>query len=91
MAAIFAAVATGTPGLMVYQRLMVARVGEQIFLEVHRDVYRKEPNPLESLAAIARQEGLDSLLDWESAKAIIARQEGVAREVAQRVPLRRLP
>ncbi len=91
MAALFAAVATGTPGLMVYQRLMVARVGEQIFLEVHRDVYRKEPNPLESLAAIARQEGLDSLLDWESAKAIIARQEGVAREVAQRVPLRRLP
>jgi L,D-transpeptidase ErfK/SrfK len=91
LAALFAAVATGTPGLMVYQRLMVARVGEQIFLEVHRDVYRKEPNPLESLAAIARQEGLDSLLDWESAKAIIARQEGVAREVAQRVPLRRLP
>jgi L,D-transpeptidase ErfK/SrfK len=91
MAALFAAVATGTPGLMVYQRLMVARVGEQIFLEVHRDVYRKEPNPLESLAAIARQEGLDSLLDWESAKEIIARQEGVAREVAQRVPLRRLP
>ncbi len=91
MAALFAAVATGTPGLIVYQRLMVARVGEQIFLEVHRDVYRKEPNPLESLAAIARQEGLDSLLDWESAKAIIARQEGVAREVAQRARLRQLP
>jgi L,D-transpeptidase ErfK/SrfK len=91
MAALFAAVATGTPGLMVYQRLMVARVGEQIFLEIHRDVYRKEPNPLESLVAIAERHGLDSLLDWESAKAIIVRQEGVAREVAQRAPLRRLP
>jgi L,D-transpeptidase ErfK/SrfK len=87
MAALFAAVAPGTPGLLAYQRVMVARVGEQIFLEVHRDIYGKEANPLESLAAIARLQGLDSLLDWESAKAIIARQEGVARKVA----LSRLP
>jgi L,D-transpeptidase ErfK/SrfK len=83
IAALFAEISIGTPGLLVYQRLMVARLEDRIFLEVHRDVYRKEPNPLENLLAIAKTNNLEPLLDWEAAKAIIARQEGVAREVTQ--------
>jgi hypothetical protein len=50
---------------------------------VHRDVYRKEPNPFENLLAIIKTNNLEPQLDWEAAKAIIARQEGVAREVTK--------
>ena len=84
IAALFAEISTGTPGLLFYQRLMVARVEDRIFLEVHRDVYRKEPNPLEDLLAIVKTNNLEPVLDWEAAKAIIAKQEGVAREATKR-------
>jgi L,D-transpeptidase ErfK/SrfK len=85
IAALFGDVSTGTPGLLIYQRLMVARLGDRIFLEVHRDIYRKEPNPLGALLAIARANNLHSALDWEIAKEIIAKQEGVARDVTKKV------
>lgn len=84
IAALFAEVSTGTPGLLLYQRLMVARLEDRIFLEVHRDIYRKEPNLLAELLAIVQASSLEPLLDWEAAKAIIAKQEGVAREVTKR-------
>jgi L,D-transpeptidase ErfK/SrfK len=83
IADLFAAISTGTPGLLFYQRLMVARLEDRIFLEVHRDVYRKEPNPLENLLDIVKTNRLEPLLDWDAAKAIIAKQEGVAREITK--------
>jgi L,D-transpeptidase ErfK/SrfK len=83
IAELFAAISTGTPGLLLYQRLLLARLEDRIFLEVHRDVYRKDQNPLDKLLAIVKTNNLEPLLDWEAAKAIIARQEGVAREVTK--------
>jgi L,D-transpeptidase ErfK/SrfK len=85
IASLFAEISTGTPGLLLYQRLMVARLEDRIFLEVHRDVYRKEPNPLEDLQAILKANYLGPVLDWTAAKAIIAKQEGVARDVTKKV------
>jgi L,D-transpeptidase ErfK/SrfK len=84
----FAAISTSTPGLLLYQRLLLARLEDRIFLEVHRDAYRKEPNPLDKLLAIVKTNNLEPLLDWEAAKKIIARQEGVAREVTKTAGLR---
>ena len=83
IAAIFAEVGRGTPGRIIYKRLMVARLGERIFLEVHRDIYRKEPDPLAVLFAIAKTNNLESSLDWRIAKEIIGKQDGVAREVTK--------
>jgi L,D-transpeptidase ErfK/SrfK len=83
IAAVYTEAAKGTPGRIIYQRLMVARLGERIFLEVHRDIYRKEPDPLTALLAIAKTHNLESSLDWRIAKEIIAKQEGVAREVTK--------
>ncbi len=84
IAAIFDAVNVGTPGRIIYRRLMVARLRERIFLEVHRDIYRKEPDPLASLIAVAKTHNLESSLDWKLAKAIIAKQEGIARDVTRK-------
>ena len=84
IAEIFTEVGRGTPGQIIYKRLMIARLGERIFLEVHRDIYGKEPDPLASLIAVAKAKNLDVALDWELAKAIIAKQEGIAREVTRK-------
>ncbi len=83
IAAIFPEIREGTPGRIIYQTLMVGRLGERISLEVHRDIYRKEPNPLTLLFAIAKTNNLESSLDWRIAKEIIAKQDGVAREVTK--------
>jgi L,D-transpeptidase ErfK/SrfK len=83
IAAIFPDVREGTPGRIIYQTLMVARLGERIFLEVHRDAYRKGPDPLALLSGIAKTHNLESSLDWSIAKGIIAKQDGVAHEVTK--------
>jgi L,D-transpeptidase ErfK/SrfK len=83
IAAIFPEVGRGTPGRIIYQTLMVARLGKRIFLEVHRDIYRKEPDPLALLSVIAKTHNLESSLDWQIAKGIITKQDGVAHEVTE--------
>jgi DNA-binding phage protein len=64
--------------------VIVARTADRVFLEVHRDVYGKQPDALAALVAAARAGNFASLLDWEKAKAIIAHQEGIAREITKK-------
>jgi L,D-transpeptidase ErfK/SrfK len=89
IAGLFADIPAGSSALIVYQPLMISQLENQIFLEAHRDIYRKGGNLLETLQAAAKRHGLESALDWETAKEIIARQEGVAREVTGGSSLRR--
>ena len=84
IAAIFPEVREGTPGRIVYQRLMVARLGERIFLEVHRDIYRKQPDALATLAALARAHNIEPLLDWQIAKGIITGHDGAVHEITKK-------
>ena len=85
IAQIYSEVPLGIAGIIIYKPLLLARLGSQLFLEVHRDIYRKEANPLDTLLTIARTNNLQSALDWEIAKEIIAKQEGVARDVTKKV------
>lgn len=91
IAEIFPEVTLGTRGKIVYQRFMVAKVGSQVFLEVHRDIYRKEPHPRHKLLEMIQTLGLAPSLDWEKAKEIIGKQEGVARAITRNAAERRLP
>jgi len=91
MAELFSEVQVKTPGQLVYQRLMVAKVGNQVFLEVHRDIYRKEPSPVRSFLDMIRNHDFVSLLDWEKVKEIIEKQEGVAREISRNNPEHQSP
>lgn len=84
IAALFPEVREGTPGRIIYRRLMVARLGERIFLEVHRDAYRKDPDPLGTLMAVAKAHNLEPLLDWQIARGIITRQDGSVHEITKR-------
>jgi L,D-transpeptidase ErfK/SrfK len=83
IADLFERVRVGTPGLIIYQPLLLARIGDRLFLEVHRDVYSKETDPLKALLAIVAAHSLESQLDWQKAKAVIEKQEGLARDVTK--------
>jgi L,D-transpeptidase ErfK/SrfK len=84
IAAIFPEVREGTAGRIVYQRVMVARLGERIFLEVHRDIYRKQADALATLAALAKAHNIEPLLDWQIAKGIITGQDGAVHEITKK-------
>ena len=80
IAALFDDVSPGTHGLLVYQRLLIANVGGKVFLEVHPDAYKKDPE-----LRARFEELLKSLpefsIDRELATGIIRKQDGIARQI----------
>jgi len=91
IAELFKDVARGTPGILVYRRLLIAKVGDQIFLEVHRDAYRKEPDALERFEELLRNFNLRFVVDRQLAQDIIRKQEGIAREITRGVGVKNSP
>ncbi len=74
----------GASGEIIYEPVLLAEIeGQRIFLEIHRDIYRKRKNPLQVVRALASAHGFVNLIDWPSVKEVIARKEGVAREVTR--------
>jgi L,D-transpeptidase ErfK/SrfK len=84
IAAIFSEVREGTAGRLIYQRLMVARLGERIFLEVHPDIYGKQADGVAILAALARAHNFESLLDWQIARGIITGHDGAVHDITRK-------
>jgi L,D-transpeptidase ErfK/SrfK len=80
IAGLFDEVSPGTPGLLVYQRLLIANGGGRVFLEVHPDAYKKDPE-----LRARFEELLKSLpqfsIDRELATGIIRKQDGIARQI----------
>lgn len=75
----------GTPGEIVYEPVLLAAVGETVYLEVHRDVYGRlggDPRPL--VRASARLAGIEEDISWPEADAAIAARHGIARIVGMR-------
>jgi len=85
IAQLFDDVSRGTPGMLLYRRLMIANVGGQIYLEVHRDVYKKQPDLHAQFEELVRILNLESQVDRELATDIIRKQDGVAREITRRL------
>jgi L,D-transpeptidase ErfK/SrfK len=69
-------------GVIVYYPLMLARLDDgRIFIESERDIYGKGTGGIDAIKALARTEGIDSLIDWKRAGEVITDQDGIAREV----------
>ncbi|HSK28725.1 MAG TPA: L,D-transpeptidase, partial [Candidatus Limnocylindria bacterium] len=83
IAALYSEVSLGTPVTLVYRRLMIAKVGRQVFLEVHRDVYGKEPHIETRFEELLRTMNLESMVDRQLAEDIIRKQDGIAREITR--------
>lgn len=85
IADLFGRVSIGTPGRIIYTPVLLARLtNDQIYLEVHRDVYKRGGDPLTSVQRIAGSEGIGPLLDWPRVEEVIRLRDGVAREVSRR-------
>lgn len=84
IAELFDQVKVGTAGRLVYLPVLLAVTADhRILLEVHRDIYGKGIDPAQALRDMAEANGLSGDIDWPSASAVIAAQEGLAREVGR--------
>ena len=84
IATLFGRVAPGTPGVIVYEPVLIAVDGDEILLEVHPDIYRRVPDAAGVARALARSLGVEEDVDWALAAQIIAARHGVARQVGAR-------
>jgi L,D-transpeptidase ErfK/SrfK len=85
IADLFGRVSVGTPGRITYTPVLLAGLANgQIYLEVHRDVYRRAGDPWAGVRRAADAEGIGHLLDWPRVEEVIRLKDGVAREVSQR-------
>jgi len=85
VAELFEGVSVGTPGHLIYQPVLLAVVEDgRILLEVHRDIYDKGIDPAQTVRELAKTHDLSLAIDWSTVEAVIAAQDGLAREVGHR-------
>lgn len=82
VADLFERVRVGDAGRIVYHPALLAGLPDgRVFVEVHRDAYRKSGDPIDALRALAAERGIDSRIDWLRVEEVVAARDGVAREV----------
>jgi L,D-transpeptidase ErfK/SrfK len=82
---LFERVIVGTPGQVIYEPILLGVVGGDIFLEVHRDIYRELRNePAAHVRLMAAEAGLAGDIDWDAAAAALDARRGIATRVGQR-------
>lgn len=82
--ALFPFVALGDRGRIVYEPVLVAFDGTDVYLEVHRDPYRRAPNPLFRAAELLEQAGLRERVDLAVVARVVREAEGLAVPVTAR-------
>ena len=84
IAELFERTEVGNTGVLVYQPVLMAVTADgRILLEVHQDIYEKGIDPRHTVREMAEANGLGRALDWSRVDAVIAAQEGLAREVGR--------
>jgi L,D-transpeptidase ErfK/SrfK len=81
---LFWKVDTGTPGRIIYEPILLVRVENKVFLEVHPDAYRKIPDALARTMEIARAAGVSHMLDYPAVKEVLRKRDGIPRDVTRR-------
>ena len=85
IAEIFPRVSIGTPGRIIYQPVLLACLEDgRLFLEVHRDVYERKPDPQLAVERLAQERGVAAQLDWGKVQEVLLRKTGLAIEVGRR-------
>jgi L,D-transpeptidase ErfK/SrfK len=83
--ALFESATIDMPGDLIYEPILLATVGGEIYLEVNVDVYRRvATRPLDVVKELAAQAGVTSRIDWRVAAAVVAAHEGIARVITGR-------
>lgn len=71
----------GSTGEIIYEPVLLATVNGRVYVESHRDVYRRLSKPLERLRAGAGQAHLTDAIGWTLAATVIRDNGGIARDV----------
>lgn len=72
----------GTDVVSSYRTTLLAETRDgRVFLEVHRDIYKRGIDPLEEIHKLARDYRLVGRIDWERAFEVAQRQDGLAIDV----------
>jgi L,D-transpeptidase ErfK/SrfK len=83
-AQLFALVRRGLAVRIIYRRVLMTDAGaEGLFLEVHRDIYRKGGEASKMTRQLAADGGLSGRVDWQEAERVTHREEGIARAVGR--------
>jgi L,D-transpeptidase ErfK/SrfK len=65
-----------------YRTTLLAELPDgRVFLEAHRDIYKKGVDPLGEVRKLAQNFQLENRIDWQRAVEVVHRQEGLAIEV----------
>jgi hypothetical protein len=84
IADLYARVALGTHGQIVYEPILMAVSGKDVYLEVHPDVYKRLPaRPQQVLRDLAARLGLAERIEWALADREVDRRAGIARKISQ--------
>jgi hypothetical protein len=76
-------VVVGSRGQIIYEPVLLAVVGGEVYIEVHPDIYSKLPrSPREEVQRLAAQAGVDQVIDWVLADKEISAHAGIARRVS---------
>jgi L,D-transpeptidase ErfK/SrfK len=85
IADLFSRAFKGMPVQFVYEPILLARAPDgTVFLEVNADVYGRQGDPSEIVAALAQRQNLRMALDPALVERVIAESEGLARRVETR-------
>ena len=89
---VFERVSLQDAGEVIYEPVLMAQVGDRVFLEVHRDVYRRRGDPLLTIQRIAARCPIPEL-DWDKVRRVVESHDGIASDVTagQRRRGRRVP
>jgi L,D-transpeptidase ErfK/SrfK len=79
--ALYQQVAAGERGRIIYEPVLVAYDGTDVYLEVHPDPYRRAPDPLLRALDLLDQAGLTGLIDATEVARVVRSAEGLATPV----------
>lgn len=84
MKAFFKEVSIDTPGEIIYKPVKLAITEEgRIFLEVHRDIYKKNNNGLSQEARrLIEEQKLAERVDWKKVDSMVRHTSGVAEDIS---------
>jgi L,D-transpeptidase ErfK/SrfK len=86
IARLFGDIHVGASGRIIYEPVLLTVSDDAVYLEVHRDVYRRAvAEPRAVARKLASDIGVSDLIDWTLTDAVVAAREGIARNVT-RVP-----
>ena len=84
IARLFPLVPNGAPGALIYSPVLLAQVGDDVYLEAHPDIYQRAPSEtVASLRSKLLSVGLEERIDWLAVEAVLQRRPGVARIVSR--------